>query len=64
MHSEIPRQVQILQRRKRLSNALQPVAATFGTSAAELIDRAGVDGTVRPEELSIADFARIARAVL
>jgi 16S rRNA (adenine1518-N6/adenine1519-N6)-dimethyltransferase len=53
-----------LQRRKRLSNALQPVAATFGTSAAELIDRAGVDGTVRPEELSIADFARIARAVL
>lgn len=53
-----------LQRRKRLSNALQPVAASLGVSAAELIDRAGVDGSLRPEELSVADFARIARAVL
>jgi 16S rRNA (adenine1518-N6/adenine1519-N6)-dimethyltransferase len=53
-----------LQRRKTLSNALKPVADSFGRSAAEVIARAGVDGTRRPETLTLSDMARLARAVL
>lgn len=53
-----------LQRRKRLLNALKPVADTFGRSAADLIATAGVDGTKRPEELTLRDMARLSRAVL
>ena len=53
-----------LQRRKRLLNALKPVADTFGRSAADLIAAAGVDGTKRPEELTLRDMARLSRAVL
>jgi len=53
-----------LRRRKTLLNALKPVAESFGRSAAEVIEIAGVDGGRRPETLSIAEMARLSRAVL
>ncbi len=53
-----------LQRRKRLLNALKPVADSFGRSAAEVIAAAQVDGTKRPEELTLRDMAQLSRAVL
>lgn len=53
-----------LQRRKTMLNALKPVADSFGRSSAEVLDRAGVDPTIRPERLTLADIARICRAVL
>jgi 16S rRNA (adenine1518-N6/adenine1519-N6)-dimethyltransferase len=53
-----------LQRRKTLANALKPVADSVGRSAAELIERARVDGSRRPEALSLDDMARLARAML
>jgi 16S rRNA (adenine1518-N6/adenine1519-N6)-dimethyltransferase len=53
-----------LQRRKTLLNALRPVAASFGRSASEIIDSAGVDPTKRPEALSVDDMVRLTRAVL
>jgi 16S rRNA (adenine1518-N6/adenine1519-N6)-dimethyltransferase len=52
------------QRRKTLQNALKPVAQTLGCTAVELIQRAGVDGTKRPEELAIGELAALSRAVL
>jgi 16S rRNA (adenine1518-N6/adenine1519-N6)-dimethyltransferase len=53
-----------LQRRKTLGNALRPVADSFGRSAAQLLDAAGVDGTRRPETLTLHEIARLTRAVL
>lgn len=53
-----------LRRRKTLSNALAAVAPRFARSTSELIERAGLDGTRRPETLSVDDFARLSRAVL
>ena len=53
-----------LQRRKTLSNALRPVADALGQSAAAMIEHAGVDGGKRPEMLTVAEFARLSRAVL
>jgi 16S rRNA (adenine1518-N6/adenine1519-N6)-dimethyltransferase len=53
-----------LQRRKTLANALRPVADSFGRPAAELLERAEVDGRLRPEALTIDDIARLSRAVL
>ena len=53
-----------LLRRKTLANALKPVAASFGQSAAQILDRAQLDGGRRPETLSVDDVARLARAVL
>ncbi len=53
-----------LQRRKTLANALKPVAFSLGRSAPELLARAQVDGSRRPEELTVADMARLSRAVL
>jgi 16S rRNA (adenine1518-N6/adenine1519-N6)-dimethyltransferase len=53
-----------LQRRKRLLNALKPVADSFGRSAPDVITAAGVDGTKRPEELTLRDMAQLSRAVL
>ncbi len=53
-----------LQRRKTLANALKPVAFSLGRSAPELLERAGLDGTQRPGELTVADVARLSRAVL
>ena len=53
-----------LQRRKTMMNALAPVAASLDRRPADLIARAGVDPRVRPENLTLADFARLSRAVL
>jgi 16S rRNA (adenine1518-N6/adenine1519-N6)-dimethyltransferase len=53
-----------LQRRKTLANALKPVAASFGQSAAEILERARLEGTRRPETLSLHDVASLSRAVL
>jgi 16S rRNA (adenine1518-N6/adenine1519-N6)-dimethyltransferase len=53
-----------LQRRKTLLNALTPVAGALGQDAAALIRRAAVDGTARPQALTVADLARLSRAVL
>ena len=52
------------QRRKTLANALKPVADSVGRSSTEMIDQARVDGSRRPEALSLDDFARLARAML
>jgi 16S rRNA (adenine1518-N6/adenine1519-N6)-dimethyltransferase len=48
------------QRRKMLRSALAGYAALHELTAAEAIDRAGLDGTRRPEALSVADLARLA----
>jgi 16S rRNA (adenine1518-N6/adenine1519-N6)-dimethyltransferase len=53
-----------LQRRKTVANALRPVADSLGRSAPELLERAEVDGSKRPGELSLAEIARLSRAVL
>jgi 16S rRNA (adenine1518-N6/adenine1519-N6)-dimethyltransferase len=53
-----------LHRRKTLANALAPVAATFGTTARDLLDRARLDGSRRPEQLTPAEFGRLSGAVL
>lgn len=53
-----------LQRRKTLTNALKPVAASFGHSHLEVLQRAGLDGGRRPETLSVADIASLTKAVL
>jgi 16S rRNA (adenine1518-N6/adenine1519-N6)-dimethyltransferase len=48
------------QRRKTMRNALAPVAGSPG-AAAELLERAGVDPSARPEQLPVAEFVAIAR---
>ena len=53
-----------LQRRKTLANALKPIAASFGRSPADLLDRARLDGGRRPETLTVDDVARLTQAVL
>ena len=53
-----------LQRRKTVANALKPVARSFGVSALELLAKTGLDGSKRPEELTIEEFSRLSRAVL
>ena len=53
-----------VQRRKTLLNALKPVADGFGRTAAQIIASADVDGTKRPEELTLSDIAQLSRAVL
>ena len=53
-----------LQRRKTLLNALRPVASQFERSAEELVERAALNPGSRPETLTVADFARLSRAVL
>jgi 16S rRNA (adenine1518-N6/adenine1519-N6)-dimethyltransferase len=53
-----------LQRRKTLANALRPVADSLGRPATQLLERAGVDGRLRPEALTLGDIARLSRAVL
>ena len=52
------------QRRKTLLNALKPVADSFNRNAADLIAAAGIDGSKRPEELTLRDVAQLSRAVL
>jgi len=53
-----------LQRRKMLANALKPVADAMGRSPGEVLERAGVEGRRRPETLTLAEIARICRAML
>jgi 16S rRNA (adenine1518-N6/adenine1519-N6)-dimethyltransferase len=53
-----------LQRRKTLANALRPVADALGRPSAELLERAQVDGRLRPEALTLDQIARLSRAVL
>jgi 16S rRNA (adenine1518-N6/adenine1519-N6)-dimethyltransferase len=53
-----------LQRRKTLRNALKPVADSFGRSAAQVLERAGLDPSRRPETLDVHEMARLSRAVL
>jgi 16S rRNA (adenine1518-N6/adenine1519-N6)-dimethyltransferase len=53
-----------LRRRKTLLNALKPVADAFGSSAPEVIERAGVDGRRRPETLSLEEVARLTRCAI
>jgi 16S rRNA (adenine1518-N6/adenine1519-N6)-dimethyltransferase len=53
-----------LQRRKTLANALKPVADSLGRSAPQLLQTAGIDGTRRPETLTVEEMARLSRAVL
>jgi len=51
-------------RRKTLPNALHFVADRLRQDASALIARAGVNPRCRPGELTLADFAALARAVL
>jgi 16S rRNA (adenine1518-N6/adenine1519-N6)-dimethyltransferase len=53
-----------LQRRKMLVNALEPVLSAVGRSPREALERAGIDPRKRPEALTLAEFARLSRAVL
>lgn len=53
-----------LQRRKTLANALKPIADSFGRSASQLLETAGIDGRRRPETLALGEMARLSRAVL
>ncbi|HZL97064.1 MAG TPA: 16S rRNA (adenine(1518)-N(6)/adenine(1519)-N(6))-dimethyltransferase RsmA [Vicinamibacterales bacterium] len=53
-----------LQRRKTLANALKPVAASFGHSSLDVLQKAGLDGGRRPETLALEDIARLSQAVL
>jgi 16S rRNA (adenine1518-N6/adenine1519-N6)-dimethyltransferase len=48
-------------RRKTLSNAL--LAHTDAAHASRALDAAGLDGSKRPETLSVADFVRLANAL-
>jgi 16S rRNA (adenine1518-N6/adenine1519-N6)-dimethyltransferase len=47
-------------RRKMLSNALEPFAASRGVAAARLVAQAGLDPRRRPETLDLADLSRLA----
>jgi 16S rRNA (adenine1518-N6/adenine1519-N6)-dimethyltransferase len=47
-------------RRKQLSNALAPFATSRGLGSGEAIARAGLDGSLRPEALAVAELARLA----
>lgn len=47
-------------RRKMLSNAVAPLATASGLDAREVVARAGLDGTRRPETLELAELARLA----
>ena len=53
-----------LQRRKTLANALKPVADSLGQSAPEMLARAGLDGSRRPEQITVTEMAALSRAVL
>jgi 16S rRNA (adenine1518-N6/adenine1519-N6)-dimethyltransferase len=51
------------QRRKTLANALSPFPKRGRESFKEALARADIDGTRRPETLTIAEFARLADAL-
>lgn len=52
-----------LHRRKTLSNCLQSLAHSRGTTSAAVLGELGLDGRRRPETLSISEFAALARAL-
>ena len=52
-----------LRRRKTLLNAFRPVADSFGQNASRLIELAGLDSSRRPETLTLAEMARLVRAL-
>jgi 16S rRNA (adenine1518-N6/adenine1519-N6)-dimethyltransferase len=51
------------QRRKKLSNALRPVAESAGQSAHALLAAAGIDPDRRPETLTMPEFVALATAL-
>ncbi len=53
-----------VQRRKMLANAFKPVADARGQSAAEVLQRTGIDGRRRPETLTLDEMSQLSRAVL
>jgi len=53
-----------LQRRKTLLNAFRPVADSFGCIPGQIIERAGLDQSKRPQNLTLHEMARLARAML
>jgi 16S rRNA (adenine1518-N6/adenine1519-N6)-dimethyltransferase len=53
-----------LQRRKTILNALRPLMPPGGRKALEVIEEAGLDPSRRPQTLTVADMARLTRAVL
>jgi 16S rRNA (adenine1518-N6/adenine1519-N6)-dimethyltransferase len=48
------------QRRKTMSNALAPLAASLGRRAPDVLAEAGLDPTRRPETLTLAEYAFLA----
>jgi 16S rRNA (adenine1518-N6/adenine1519-N6)-dimethyltransferase len=52
------------QRRKTLLNSLRPIATSSGRSAAQVLERAGLDPSRRPGTLSVEEMARLTRAML
>jgi 16S rRNA (adenine1518-N6/adenine1519-N6)-dimethyltransferase len=52
-----------MQRRKTLLNALRPFAATRGRQPGPMLELAQIDGRRRPETLTLAEIARLSRAV-
>jgi 16S rRNA (adenine1518-N6/adenine1519-N6)-dimethyltransferase len=53
-----------LHRRKTMLNAIEAVAGSMGIAASDMLARAGIDPGKRPEQLTVAEFARLSRAVL
>ena len=51
-------------RRKTVLNAFTALADEKGRSAAEVLAELGVDPRLRPSDLTVADYARLSRAVL
>jgi 16S rRNA (adenine1518-N6/adenine1519-N6)-dimethyltransferase len=51
-----------MRRRKTLANALRPLDQEAGRSASEMLSDAGIDGSRRPETLTIAEIAHLADA--
>jgi 16S rRNA (adenine1518-N6/adenine1519-N6)-dimethyltransferase len=47
-------------RRKMLSNALRPVVSTSGWTAGSLLEAAGINGSRRPETLTLEELLRLA----
>jgi 16S rRNA (adenine1518-N6/adenine1519-N6)-dimethyltransferase len=52
------------QRRKTLLNALRPIAGSLARPADQALEIAGLSASRRPETLTVAEMARLTRAVL
>ena len=53
-----------LHRRKTVLNALRPIAGAFGVPAEQVLERAQITSSRRPETLTLEEIARLSRAVL